>query len=140
MKLGTILKTWRIAGSTLLAELQGGLAVNGVTAGILTTLTYGAAIAIDASLGDHFVVSVTDAVAFAFGAPTNPPPTGKEQVIYITVRNTSGGAHGAGTWNAIFKTAGNVTATATGFSRTYAFRWNGTNWVEIFRTAADVAN
>lgn len=140
MRVADLFKTWRVNGSTVLAQLFGGLAVAGPSCGILTTLTYGASIAIDASLGNDFVVSVTDAVAFAFAAPTNTPPSGMDQIITITIRNTSGGAHGAGTFNAVFKTSGNVPAIATGNSRTIAFRWNGTNWVELYRTAADVAN
>lgn len=140
MRLGELFKTWRIAGSSLLAELYGGLALNGPSCGIQTTLTYAASIAIDASLGNAFVVSVTDAVAFVFAAPTNTPPTGKVQTITITIKNTSGGAHGAGTFNAVFLTSASVPAIANGKNRTFAFQWNGTNWVEIWRTAADVAN
>lgn len=140
MKLKGILKTWRVAGSTAMAELFGGMGLSGPTWEILTTLTYAPVIAVDVSLGNHFQVTVTDGVAFAIGAPTNTPPTGKAQLIFITIRNGSGGAHGAGTFNAIFKTSGAVPAIANGNSRTFAFRWNGTNWVEVFRTAADVAN
>src|SRR4051812_35340333 len=140
MKLGTLLRSWRISGSTLLAELGGGITLNGPSQENLNTLTYGPAIAVDASLGQHFQVTVTDAVAFAISAPTNTPPTGDEQLLYINVRNGSGGAHGAGTFNAIFKTSGAIPAIANGSNRTFVFRWNGTNWVEVFRTAADVAN
>lgn len=140
MRLKGILKTWRINGSRVLAEFMGGLVLNGARCGVRTTLTYGAAIAIDASLGNDFVVTVTDAVAFAFSAPTNTPPTGFSQQINITVRNGSGGAHGAGTFNAVFKTSAAVPAIADTKSRTFSFVWDGTNWVEVFRTAADVAN
>lgn len=140
MRFSSILKSWRVFGSSLLADLHSGIGITGPMHGILTTVTYGVAPQIDASLGDHFQVTVTDAVAFAIAAPTNTPPTGKAQLITLTIRNTSGGAHGAGTFNAIFKTSGAVPAIANGSSRTFAFRWNGTNWVEVFRTAADVAN
>lgn len=140
MRLAQLFKTWRVSGSRQLAELFGGLALNGPACGGLVTLTYGPIIAIDASLGNEFVVTVTDAVAFAFDAPTNPPPTGMSQSIAITVRNAAGVNNGAGTWNAVFKTAGNVPTITTAFSRTFAFRWNGTNWVETFRSAANVAN
>ena len=141
MRISDILRAWRISGSTVLAELFGGLMRQGPDVEPLTTLTYGPTIAIDASLGNLFVVTITDAVAFVVGAPTNTPPTGRSQVIAITFRNGSGGAHGAGTWNAVFKTQATVfPAIANGFSRTVFFRWNGTNWVELVRTAADVAN
>lgn len=121
-------------------EMFGGLALNRGLLTVLNTVTYGVAPIINAALGNDFVVTVTDAVAFVFGVPTNPPPTGFDQVIRLTIRNTSGGAHGAGTFNAIFKTSAAVPAIATANSRTFAFRWDGTNWVEIWRTAADVAN
>lgn len=140
MKLGTLLRTWRTVGGTIFLEFFGGLLVNGAQGGILTTLTYGPAIALNASLGNEFVFSITDAVAFVVSNPTNPPPTGKDQVILITYRNISGGAHGAGTFGALYLVSAALAAVATGFSRTIAFRWNGTNWVEVWRTAADVAN
>jgi hypothetical protein len=107
----------------------------------LITVTYSAAPVIDASLGNLFVMTITDAVALVVAAPTNPPAAGQAQVIFFTVRNGSGGAHGALTWNAAFKTQATAfSAVANGFSRTVCFRWNGTNWVEMWRTAADVAN
>ncbi len=140
MQLSQILKSWRVAGTSIIAELFGGLSLSGPMWGVPVTVVYGVAPAIDASLGDDFIVSIADAVAFAIAAPTNPPAAGKSQVIRLTVRNASGGIHGAGTFNAIFKTSAAIPAIANAFSRTFSFRWNGTNWVEIFRTAADVAN
>lgn len=141
MEVRQILKTWRIFAATVVAELMGGLIVRSGFYQIITTLTYATSIAIDASLGNAFVVSITDGVAFAIAAPTNPPATGYAQVITITFRNTSGGAAGAGTFNAIYKMVSNTLAViATGTSRTYAFQWNGTNWVQLWQTAADVAN
>ena len=140
MRISDILRAWRISGSTVLAELFGGLMRQGPDVEPLTTLTYGPTIAIDASLGNLFVVTITDAVAFVVGAPTNTPPTGRSQVIAITFRNGSGGAHGAGTYNAVFKTSGNVPAIANGFSRTFAYQWDGTNWVQTLVPATDVAN
>jgi hypothetical protein len=141
MRLKGLIKTWRIAGSRVFAELFGGISLNGAERDVLTTLVYGAAIAIDASVGNNFQVSITDGVAFVVSAPTNPPETGRSQLMSIKFKNTSGGAHGAGTWNAIFKTQAAVfPAIATGFSRTVQFIWDGTNWVEVGRSAADVAN
>lgn len=153
MRLGDIFRTWRVTtAGEIQGELYGGLILNGALSGItsehvgarrtgvLTTVVYGVAPVIDASLGNEFVVTVTDAVAFVFAAPTNPPAAGLDQIIELTIRNTSGAAHGAGTFNAVFKTSAAVPAIATANSRTFAFRWNGTNWVESFRSAADVAN
>jgi len=140
-------KTWRVLGTApgslgnIFAELFGGLMTNRAIVVPVTTVTYSAAPTLDAALGNDFVITITDNVAFVVAAPLNPPPTGFAQDISITFRNAAGVAHGAGTWNAIFKTQATVfPAIATGFSRTVFFRWNGTNWVELVRTAADVAN
>lgn len=164
MRLGDLLKTWRVTAGAVIAELIGGLIVNGDltatgaitgsgtgTAGQATfgsriqepliTVTYSAAPVIDASLGNLFVMTITDGNAIVVAAPTNPPAGSNAQLIAFTVRNASGGAHGALTWNAVFKTQATAfSAVANGFSRTVFFRWNGTNWVEMVRTAADVAN
>ncbi len=136
-----LLKSWRIVAGVPMPEFFGGLLARGPFNNILNTITYSAAPTPDASLGNFFVVTITDAVAFVVGAPTNPPSTGFSQCIAITFKNASGGAHGAGTWNAVYKTQATVfPAIATGFSRTVWFRWDGTNWVEVSRSAADVAN
>ena len=63
MTVAQLLKTVRVNGSRLLVELFGGLMSNGANVSVATTLTYGVSIAIDASLGNSFVVSITDAVA-----------------------------------------------------------------------------
>lgn len=99
-------------------------------------LTYGTTVAFDASLANVYSLTVTDGVAFAISAPTNAT-AGK--VITITIRNTSGGAVGTITWNAIFKMAA-FTTPATAFNRSISFVYDGTNWVELYKTAADVAN
>ena len=141
MQFSQWLKTWRVFGANLLAEWVGGVMQNGPTFEPLTTLVYGPATIIpNMALGNLFVVTVTDAVAFAIGAPINPPPTGKSALLYITIRNASGGATGAGTWNAVYKVTGAVPAIATGFSRTFTFRWDGTNWVQLEVPATDVPN
>lgn len=159
MRVSDIFKTWRVTAGAVIAELFGGLIVNGdltatgaigITGAInrdaretepLVTVAYSATPTVDLSLGNQFVCTITDGVAFVVAAPTNPPAAGLEQVWEITFRNASGGAHGAGTWNAVFKTQATVfPAIANGFSRTIRFRWNGTNHVELMRTAADVAN
>jgi hypothetical protein len=158
MNLKALIKKFT-AASTQIVEWMGGAIFNGpVTAtafnvtgggsfgvaatGPLVTVTYSAAPVIDASLGNFFVMTISDGNAIVVAAPTNPPATaGVGQVIWFTVRNASGGAHGALTWNAVFKTQATAfSAVANGFSRTVVFRWNGTNWVEMVRTAADVAN
>ena len=99
------------------------------------TVAYSASITIDASTGHLFDISANNGTAFTINAPTNPT---NGQRIYITVRNTSGGALGAITWNAVFKMVA-LTSPANGFSRTLFFKYNGTNWVQM-RTDADVPN
>lgn len=102
----------------------------------IATLTYGTSIATDARTGDSFIVTANNATAFAIAAPTNPIPG---QVITYTIRNSSGGALGAVTWNAVFKMAA-WTSPANGSSRSISFHYDGTNWVERSRTTADVPN
>jgi hypothetical protein len=100
-------------------------------------LTYSATIATNASLGNVFSITVTNGTAFTISSPTNPL-TG-QRLAYI-IRNTSGGAHGLITWGAAFKTAAAALTVTTAFSKTIEFVYDGTNWVEVFRSAADVAN
>jgi hypothetical protein len=99
-------------------------------------LTYGATIATDASLGSVFVTTITDGNAMTLGLPTNPS-TG--QVATWQFRNTFGAA-GVLTFNAVFKLGAAWVQPANGFSRAITFVYDGTNWVETGRTAADVAN
>jgi hypothetical protein len=144
---GKIWKTWRATAGQVFAELFGGLLTNGPIMAISsrfmmsvpTTLTYGVSIATNALLGNVFKVSITDAVAFDFAAPTNPPAATEGQIITYLITNASGGAHGAGTFNAAFKTAGNLAAIANNKQRAMSFAWNGVNWIELYRGAADVA-
>jgi hypothetical protein len=147
MRLASIVKSWRVSASGILIEFMGGIITNGTTqfsartTGVLTVVPYSAAPVIDSSLGNDFVMTITDGVALVVAAPTNPPAAGQCQDITFTVKNASGGAHGALTWNAVFKTQATAfSAVANGSSRTVFFRWDGTNWVELVRTAADVAN
>lgn len=121
----------------------------GGTGYVQQTLTYGPSIAWELRSGLHGIVTITDAVAFVLAAPTFggvalsavAPFTSMAGLrIALTYRNTSGGAHGAGTFNAIFKTSGNFAAIATATNRTICFEWNGANFIELWRTAADVAN
>lgn len=100
------------------------------------TVTYSASITIDAQEGNTFVITANNGTAFAINAPTNPQDG---QRITITIRNTSGGALGAITWNAVFKMAA-YTAAATGNNRSAWFFYDGTNWIMEGQSAADVPN
>lgn len=100
------------------------------------TITYSASMTPAAASGNEQIISATDGVAFTLNAPSGPR-TG--QYLEITIRNATAGALGAATWNAVYKMTAWVQP-ATGTSRTIVFRYNGTNWVEKGRTAADVPN
>lgn len=109
------------------------------------TLTYGPTITPDLANGPAFVVSVTDAVAFQFLAPVYRGAAivagSRFPTMTIRIRNTSGGAHGAGTFAAAgYLVPAAVPAIANGNSRAFEFIFNGTLWVETFRSAADVPN
>jgi hypothetical protein len=99
-------------------------------------VTYSASMTPDAQLGGQHTITVTNGTAFTINAPSNPA-TG--QWIAIIIRNTSGGAAGVATWNAVFKMAAWVQP-ATGFSRAIEFMYDGTNWIEVGRTTTDVPN
>lgn len=113
-----------------------GATVTGAPIQPRAVLVYGTTVGTDTNAASVFSLTVTDGVAFAMSAPTNPA-TGK--VIIYTIRNTSGGAVGAITWNAVFKMAA-FTTPATANNRSIAFVYDGTNWVELYKTAADVGN
>jgi len=90
----------------------------------------------DAGLYDIFSLNIQANPALTYNAPTNGT-TGQE--LTIRVKNISGGAMGAITWNSAFK-LDTWTNPANGFSRSITFVYDGTNWIEISRTTADVPN
>jgi hypothetical protein len=101
-------------------------------------LTYGPTIAPDASTGNSFVITATNATAFTISNPLNPVDG---QRISFTIRNTAGVALGAITWGTAFKMAA-FTAPATGNSRSIEFRYDNASgfWVQLFQSAADIPN
>jgi hypothetical protein len=101
-----------------------------------TAIAYSASITPDASAGQAQTITATNATAFTINAPTNLVT---DQLLTLTIRNTSGGALGVATFNAIFKMSA-WTQPATGNSRSITFRYDGTNLIEIARTPADVPN
>ena len=104
-----------------------------------STPTYGASVAIDASLGNIFTVTATNGVAFTVANPTSATNGVSSQRITIMIRNTSGGVLGAVTWDTLYKLSA-WTSPATANSRSIDFVYDGTNWVEISRTPSDVPN
>jgi hypothetical protein len=99
-------------------------------------VAYSASMTIDASLGNEFDITASNGTAFTINAPTNPFDGAR---ITITIRNTSGGALGVITWNAVFKMSA-WTSPSTAFSRSIDFRYDGTNWTQIGQTGVDVPN
>jgi hypothetical protein len=91
-----------------------------------------------ASQGRWQTITATGAGIFTINAPTFPPGSADTADLTIEINNTSGGALGAITWNAIFKLVGGAfTSPATGNKRFIRFEWNGSAWVEIARASAD---
>lgn len=99
------------------------------------TLTYSASISTDVERGTTAKITATNGTAFTINAPTNPR-TGEELTYDIT--NSSGGAMGAITWNAVFKLAGAFTNPANTKRRTITFYYDGSSWVEKTRASADI--
>ena len=97
---------------------------------------WGTSTTLDASLANEFVITPTANNAWTLNAPTSAR-TG--QRITIQIRATLGYAIGALTWDAVFKVAA-WTNPADGYSRAIDFIYNGTNWIEVSRTPADVPN
>lgn len=100
-------------------------------------VVYAAAMTIALGLGAFAIITATDGVAFTINAPTGTPLAGDE--LTVQIRNTSGGALGAVTWNAVFKMSA-WTQPATAFSRAITFRYNGVNWIQVGQTGVDVPN
>jgi hypothetical protein len=72
------------------------------------------------SRGDTAQVVATSNIAFNFAAPLVPPGNEGARLVII-ISNNSGGALGAITFNAVYKTAAGIAFPATGQSRTYEF-------------------
>lgn len=90
------------------------------------------------SSGLWFRLTLSSNAAYTLNAPAGTIAPGA--TFTVTVRNAIGGAAGAMTFAATYKLGAAWTQPANGFSRTIVFMWDGTNLVEISRTAADVAN
>jgi hypothetical protein len=100
---------------------------------LVNVLASSGTIFIDAQSGESQIITPTAAITL--GAPLHSR-TG--QILTITLVNT--GSMGSVTWDPIFKMATPITLPANGFSRSFSFTFNGSNWVERFRSAADIAN
>lgn len=116
--------------------------LNGTPNGLLRVplrrldVTYSASMTIDATTANYFPINANNGTAFTINAPTNAVDG---QRITVKIKNTSGVALGAATWNAVFKMAAWVNP-ANGFSASIDFEYDGTNWVEITRGGVTVPN
>jgi len=99
-------------------------------------LTYSTSITPNISAGNIFTIVISDGVAFAINAPTGSIQKGS--VIYFDILNSSGGAHGTITWNAIYKMAA-LGAIASTKRKTVQFYYDGTSWVALGAPSADTA-
>jgi hypothetical protein len=100
------------------------------------TITYGTPMTPNFLLGQWFLVTVTNGTAMTFNAPTNPPSATQTSTLTIELLNSSGGAMGAITWNAAYTLTGGAFSGPTNGGRKFIqFQWNGTNWIEVARSA-----
>lgn len=101
----------------------------------VTDIAYSASMTPGAHIAIRQRINVNNATAMTINAPTNPND-GME--LTFDIKNTSGGAMGLITWNAIYLLAGAFTNPATSKRRTIKFYYDGTNWIETARAAADI--
>lgn len=120
--------------ATPLTDLNGGNRLT-MTEPAIDVLTYSTSITPNATLGKFKKITATNTTAYTINAPQNPQ-NGMELVFDIV--NSSGGAMGTITWNAAFKLAGAFTNPANTKARTISFVYDGSNWVETNRAAADI--
>lgn len=87
------------------------------------------------AMADVFIFNFTGASAVVIAAPSDA----FNRIITITIKNTSVGALGALNWDPIYKLSFWVQP-AAGYNRSITFYYNGTSWIELSRTPADVPN
>lgn len=99
-------------------------------------IAYSATMATDAGIARRYTITPTDTTAFTISNPTNP--TDDAEIEY-TFLNSSGGTMGTPTFGAAFKLGAAFDKPANGKTRVYRFRYNGTNWLETYRSPADIS-
>jgi hypothetical protein len=100
----------------------------------LDMLAFNSVMKPNCQFSNEFVITATDAREFTIDSPLNPT-YGRR--ITVTIRNASKGAIGASTWHPIYKMSAWENP-RSGYSRSIAFMYNGTHWLEIGRTALDI--
>lgn len=100
----------------------------------VVSLTYSASITPNSESEKNIIVA-TNGTAYTINAP-NPRRTGR--IMVFDIKNSSGGAMGVVTWNAIYKLAGAFVNPANTFRRIITFYDDGTNMIELYRSVADI--
>lgn len=102
----------------------------------LVTAAWAATITPDCRKNAPLRIDALSSAAVTIANPIYPLFIG--QKLEIGVRNASGTTMGTITWGAQFLLAGSFTNPTAGARRAISFQWDGTNWVENYRSAADI--
>jgi hypothetical protein len=102
----------------------------------LDTMAFNGIMVPNCQFSNEFLFTITDAREFTLGPPLN---AAYGQRIAITMRNASNGAIGACTWHPIFKMSAWENPRSR-HGRSIEFMYDGSNWLEIARSAQDVPN
>ena len=116
--------------------LSVGALVNDWGGGQAFTLTYSTSMTPDAYNGLQQRIVANNGTAFTINAPLHPIIG---QRLRIQIYNTSGGALGAVTWNAVYKMSA-WTQPANGFNRSIEFYYDSVFWCQVSQTGVDVPN
>ena len=109
--------------------------IAGRVASAVVALTYGGRVPADAAAANYFSLGVTDSKPFSLENPSNPTPG--QQLTY-DIRNISGSGMGTIEWGSAFLLAGPFMSPVHRRRRTITFYYDGTNWVEMNRSAGDI--
>lgn len=109
------------------ARDSSGTIINSDGAGSISALAYSASITPNGDFASVFTIVVTNGSAFTINAPSNARVG---RVITFDILNSSGGAMGAVTWDAVYK-KGAFTTPGNGLRTTWSFYYDGTNWVAV---------
>ena len=101
-----------------------------------TVLVDAASIALDATLGNLFILDCTTDAVREFAVPTGGTAG---QRIAVRIVNTSGGALTNTTFAALIRSAA-LTLPATTFQRDYDLEFDGTDWAIVNFSPADIPN
>lgn len=134
--LTTLAESWVVGGSTIHERDWGGGLYSIRHSSKAGAPTDGATVTPDVSQGNYlrFVLGGSRTIA----APTNPPATGRAQLVTFEIFNNTGGAMTT-TWDAIYVMQAAWVDPATGKSRqiTFGYNWSRNKWLEVSRTTAD---